>query len=549
MPPRFTVSRVLLVVLVACSLARGLAADSRPNIIMIVADDMGYSDIGCFGSEIATPNLDRLAAGGVRFSQFYTTPKCFPSRASFLSGMYPHQVGMGRTAGNLRGAPTIPQVLHEAGYATWMVGKWHGKDLPVHLGFERHFGLVDGESNHFNPGHQRPGEPAPAADKGDRRWAIDDQDFRPWTPEDPKFYSTDAYTQRALQYLDEQKDDRPFFLHIAYTAPHYPIQAWPEDIAKYRGKYLAGWDAVRAARFDRQQAMGLLTAGMQTMPRRGSVHFADVRKIGPWMPRFWTDEEAIRPWDEVADHDRWDLKMAVYAAMVDRIDQNVGRLLAKLEALGKLENTLIVFFSDNGASAGTHHYGTTPRDEPTTGPGPMESFHTYDTPWAMVSNTPFWGYKDTCFEGGLATPFIAYWPAGIKLPPGTIRSDVGHIIDLAPTFFSIAGAKRPIEWEGKRAPELPGRSLLPVLQGKGELGARTLFWEYNEDAAVREGDWKLTRFGREPWELYDLAKDRGEQHNLIAQQPEIAQRLESKWRTWAAELGIDKLPPKKKSSE
>ncbi|MBL9204683.1 MAG: arylsulfatase [Opitutaceae bacterium] len=525
------------------------AAEKRPNIIMIVADDMGYSDIGCFGSEIATPNLDKLAARGVRFSQFYTTPKCFPSRASFLTGLYPHQVGMGRSPGHLRGAPTVAQTLRSAGYATWMSGKWHGRDLPVQLGFEHSFGLVDGQVNHFNPGRQRPGEPAPSQDKGERRWAFDGQEFRPWTPDDPKFYSTDAYTDRALQFIQDQKDDRPFFLHLAYTAPHYPIQAWPEDIAKYRGKYLAGWDVIRTARYERQRAQGLLTPGMQQLPPRGSIKYADVRKLGPWLPRFWDDSQLIMPWNEVPDQDRWDLKMAVYAAMVDRLDQNIGRLVAKLESLGKLENTLIVFFSDNGASGGTHHYGTTTKDEPTSGPGPMDSFHTYDTPWAAVSNTPFRGYKDTCYEGGYATPFIACWPAGLKARPGSVRHDVGHIIDLAPTFFELAGATRPELWEGKPTPALEGRSLLSVFSNTGNLGERTLYWEYNEDASIRSGDWKLTRYGKDPWELYDLSKDRGEQNNLTGSRPEIARELEARWTAWAQRLGIDRLPPKKPISE
>lgn len=520
------------------------ATSARPNIVMLVADDMGYSDLGCFGSEIATPNLDALAAGGVRFSQFYTTPKCYPSRAAFITGLYPHQVGMGRTPGNLTGAPTIAHLLRAAGYRTWMTGKWHGKDLPVQLGFDRHFGLVDGQVNHFNPGVQRPGEPVPSQDKGQRRWAIDDRDFRPWTPEDPKFYSTDAYTDRALAYLDEYRDERPFFLHIAYTAPHYPIQAWPEDIAKYRGKYLAGWDAVRAARYARQQRLGLLTPGMKLAPR-GDIKYAVVRELGEWLPRFWGDDNRVLPWEKVADHDKWDLKMAVYAAMVDRLDQNVGRLVAKLRAQGRLENTIIVFFSDNGASSGTHHYGATPKEPAGSGPGPMDSFHSYDTPWADVSNTPFWGYKDTCYEGGNATSFLLHWPAGLRLARGSIRHEVAHTIDLAPTFLAAAGATRPAAFEGQAVPPFEGVSLLPLLRGDRWAGRGPLFWEYNDDAAVRAGDWKLTRFDKGPWELYDLARDRSEQHNLITAEPGRARELQALWDAWARRVGVDQLPPKK----
>jgi len=285
------------------------------------------------------------------------------------------------------------------------------------------------------------------------------------------------------------------------------------------------------------------------MSPRSSIKFADVRKLGPWLPRFWDDDGFILPWEKVPDHDNWDLKMAVYAAMVDRVDQNIGRLIAKLRELGKLDNTLIVFFSDNGASAGTHHYGATTADEPTSGPGPMDSFHTYDTPWAAVSNTPFWGYKDTCYEGGNATAFIASWPAGVKLPANAIRHDVAHTIDLAPTFYELAGVQPPKEWEGHPAPALPGRSWLPVLRGEGEMGPRTLFWEYNVDAAVRVGDWKLVRFGTNPWQLFDLSSDRAEQHNLVQEKPEVARELEEKWTTWSKQLGIDKLPPKKPISE
>ncbi|MBX3739307.1 MAG: arylsulfatase [Candidatus Didemnitutus sp.] len=520
-------------------------ATERPNIVFIVADDMGYSDLGCYGSEIATPNLDALAADGLRFSQFYTTPKCFPSRASLLTGLYPHQTGLGRRPGKLRDCTTIAEVLRTAGYHTWMVGKWHGKDIPVTRGFEHFFGLVDGQVNHFNPGHQRPGEPVPAKDKGERTWAIDDKVFKPWTPEDPKYYSSDAFMDRALEYLGNQRDDQPFFLYVAFTAPHYPIQAWPEDIAKYRGKYLIGWDQVRANRYQRQKEMGLLTPGMNLAPR-GNTRSAVVRETGEWMNRFWDGNGQILPWEQVGDHDKWDLKMSVYAAMVDRLDQNVGRLRAKLRELGKAENTLIVFLSDNGACSGTHHYGATPKDKPTSGPGPMDSFHTYDTPWADASNTPFYGYKDTTYEGGNATPFIVSWPAGLKTKPGAITAEVAHIMDLMPTALELAGAKYPAEFNGSPIPPMEGKSLAPLLVGGHRAGHEALFWEYNEDRAVRRGDWKLVAFGKDgPWELYDLARDRAETHDLATQRPELVRDLAARWEAWARRIGVDKLPAKK----
>lgn len=524
------------------------ATPTRPNIVVIMVDDMGYSDIGPYGSEIETPNLDALARNGLRFSQFYTTPKCFPSRASLLTGLYPHQTGLGRNAGNLTKSTTVAEVLREAGYHTWMVGKWHGRDQPAARGFDRYFGLNDGAANHFNPGRQRPGEPPPATDKWTRKWGIDDQVFEPYTPEDPKFYSTDAFTDRALRYLDEQKDKRPFFLYMAFTAPHYPIQAWPEDIAKYRGRYLAGWDKIREARFARQRAMGLLPNDSQLAPR-GNINLASVRATGPWMSRFWDDNGDILPWEKVTDHEKWDLKMAVYAAMVDRVDQNVGRLLAKLQELGKAEDTLIVFLSDNGASSGTHHYGERPKDVATVGPGPMESFHTYDTPWADVSNTPFYSYKDTCYEGGNASPLIVYWPRGLKAKLGAINHDIGHIMDLAPTFYELADATYPKTFGGETIPPLEGKSLVPILNGGTRQGHDTLYWEYNHDRAARRGNWKIVALPKGDWKLFDLSKDRAEQHDLAEKRPDVLRDLVGRWDAWAKRVGVDKLPDKKSANK
>lgn len=532
----------------SAALALPAATAPRPNFIVLLADDLGFSDLGCYGSEIRTPNLDALAASGLRFSQFYTTPKCFPSRASLLTGLYPHQTGLGRRPEKLGGCTTLAEVLRDSGYHTWMVGKWHGKDLPVERGFERHFGLVDGQVNHFNPGRQRPGEPPPAMDKGERLWAEDAKVYKPYTPDDPKFYSTDAYTDRAIRYLDEQRDDRPFLLYVAYTAPHYPIQAWPEDIARYHGNYQVGWDRIRLARYERQNAMQLFPMPAPLAPR-GHKSIAVVRDTGPWMSRFWDETGRFQPWEEVADHDIWDLKMAVYAAMVDRLDRNIGRLLAHLRERGKADNTVVLFLSDNGACAGTHHYGTTPQVPPRSGPGPLDSFHTYDSPWADVSNTPFYGYKDTCYEGGNATPFIVSWPAGLQTRPGTIVHEIAHIMDIAPTFYELAGARYPDTFRGAPLPPLEGRSLVPVLRGNKRAGHDALFWEYNEDRAVRRGNWKLVGLPKKPWQLFDLAKDRAEQHDLSAQQPQVLRDLSNRWDQWAKRVGVDRLPPKKQTED
>jgi arylsulfatase A-like enzyme len=543
-----TVRRLACVLLVLAACAPLVAAAARPNFVVILADDLGYSDIGCYGSEIRTPHLDALAAGGLRFSQFYTTPKCFPSRAALLTGLQPHQTGLGRRPEKLSGCITLAEVLRAAGYHTWMVGKWHGKDLPVERGFDRHFGLVDGQANHFNPGRARPGEPPPAMDKGERQWADDAQVFRPYTPDDPKFYSTDAYTDRALRYLSERRDDRPFLLYVAYTAPHYPIQAWPEDIARYRGRYRAGWDRIRLARHERQGTMNLLPTPAPLAPR-GNTRLAVVRDTGPWMTRFWDDAGEFLPWENVADHDTWDLKMAVYAAMVDRLDQNIGRLLARLRELGQAENTVIVFLSDNGASSGTHHYGTTPNEPAATGPGPLDSFHTYDSPWADVSNAPFFGYKDTCYEGGIASPLVVHWPAGLKTKPGAIVHDPAHIMDLAPTFYELAGARYPTTFRGETLPPLEGTSLAPLLRGERRAPTDTFFWEYNEDRAARRGNWKIVGLPKQPWRLFDLATDRAEQHDLAATHPDIVQAMAARWEAWAKRIGVDKLPPKKPGTD
>lgn len=480
----------------------------RPNIVLIMADDMGYSDIGCYGGEIETPNLDRLASGGLRFTQFYNNAKCAPTRASLLTGLYAQQMGVHDGPVPMQGGVTIAEVLRAAGYRTLMAGKWHAAQLPVERGFDRYFGLCDGCSNYFNPGEQRPGEPAPAEKNYPRKWARDAQVMQPFTPEDRNFYATDAFTDAALGYLDEYgREDRPFFLYLAFTAPHYPLHARPEDIEKYRGRYTAGWDKIREVRYKRMIDMGLIDPRWALSPR------------DPHVPA----------WENAGDKEEWDLKMAVYAAMVDRMDQNIGRVLAKLDELGKTEDTLILFLSDNGGCAETRN--ATP-DVP---PGPLNSYRTVDPPWANVQNTPFRKYKRYDHEGGISTPLIARWPK--QIAPGTITQQMGHLIDVMATCLDVTGAAYPAELHGAPVLPLEGKSLLPILQGRTREEHEALYWQFSDSRAIRHGKWKLVKSGDAPWELYDMEADRTELHDLATEHPRLVMTLESKWQDWARRCG------------
>ena len=485
--------------------ARAAPADDRPNILLIMADDMGFSDIGCYGGEVRTPNLDGLARRGIRFTQCYNNAKCGPTRASLLTGMYSQQVGEGR----MSKAVTIAEVLKGAGYRTLMAGKWHAPSLPVHRGFDRYYGLADGCCNFWNPGKQRPGEPPPGRKRSSwRRWAIEEVEFTPYTPEAKDFYTTDAFTDYAVGRLDEYgKEAGPFFLYVAYTAPHYPLHAWPEDIARYRGKYRMGWDALRKRRYERMVKMGLIA------------------KRYPLSPR----DPSVTAWDDVpeAERDGWDLKMAVYAAMIDRMDQGIGRILAKVRDLGREQNTLVIFLADNGGCA--ENVNKTPE----VPPGPLASYRTVDKPWANASNTPFRKYKSWDHEGGICTPFIVSWPKVIR-NGGTINRQVGHIIDIMATCCDVAGAEYPAEYGGAKILPLEGKSLRPIFQGKTRQGHDALFWQFGKSKAVRCGKWKLVRNGNNPWELYDMVADRCELHDLAASHPDRAAAMAKRWDDWAA---------------
>jgi len=500
-----------------------------PNIILIMADDMGYSDIGCFGSEISTPNIDALAKKGVRFTHFYNNAVCMPTRASLLTGLYPHQVGAGDSARLAKtGNVTIAEALREAGYCTLMSGKWHNGaepgEMPVHRGFDRYWGLLSGSSNYFNPGLPRTGEPEPAHKRpGDMRaWGEDDRIIYPYTPDDPDFYATDAFTDRAVGFLDRYgRDKRPFFLYLAYTAPHFPIQSWPEDIEKYRGRYMIGWDRVREERFERMAEMGIVD-------RRWGLSVRD--PISP-------------AWSDVPDKEAWDLKMAVYAAMIDRMDQGIGRVMRKLREIGREDDTLVVFLSDNGGCG--EHIDRTP-DVP---PGPVNSYKTVGAPWANASNSPFRRFKVFDHEGGISTPLVACWPGTIS--GGRMCHDVGHVIDFMPTFLELAGAGYPAERSGQLVLPMEGRSLVPALKGE-QMGERgPLFWEFRGCRALRMGHWKIVTQGPErshvnipvepgceAWELYDTSADRCELNDLSREMPEKTREMADLWEKWRARVGV-----------
>ncbi len=469
----------------------------NPNILLILADDMGWSDLGCYGGEIETPNLDSLAYNGIRFTKFYNTSKCFPSRAALLTGLYAQQVGAGATWRNSwLSKTTLGSVMKSAGYNTFWSGKHHGVDHPVDdLGFDGYYGLWDGASNHFNPGEQRNGEPKPAQ-KRSRKWVVDGKVYSPYTPDSRTFYTTDAFTGAALDWLSKNKaSDNPFFLYLAYTAPHDPLMAWPEDIEKYKDTYKVGYELIRQQRFEKQKQLSLIDG--------------DLRLSEPSFTR----------WEELSDEKKEEesLKMAVYAAMTDRLDQNIGRLVDYLKKSGKYENTLIIFLSDNGASAEVVNI-------PGNGQiGTMGQWTSLGPDWANVSNTPFRYYKNYSYEGGINTPVIVHWPEKIK--EGYIEmSKVGHFIDVLPSLINITGLSK-----NDQLPKTQGK---PVLLPSHQLLERQLYWEWQDGRAIREGKWKMVVEGEGPWELYDLEKDPFETQNVANSQPEVVEKLERAFNEW-----------------
>ncbi len=500
--------------------AAAASTDKPPNIVVILADDMGYSDLGCFGSEIHTPNLDGLAQQGIRFTQAYCAARCCPSRAALLTGLYPHQAGMGdmvctakkpRPEGPYQGylnrrCATFGELLRTGGYRTYMSGKWHVGESPDHWprkrGFDRYFGLISGASSYFELLEE---------EKDLRFMARDDE---PFVPEGDRFYMTDAFTDNAVTFLKEHQDaTKPFLLYLAYTAPHWPLHAWPEDIAKYRGQYRMGWDSLRERRYKRMLELGIVDPKWKLSPRDEDVH----------------------AWDSVENKDDWDLRMAVYAAMIDRMDQGIGRVLETLRAIGAEENTLVLFLSDNG---GCHETVAGRKlNKPGTHPGERGSFVAYERPWANASNTPYRLFKHWVHEGGIATPLIARWPARIK-DRGGLTTQVAHITDVMATCLDMAGVAYPKTFEGNELVPLVGKSLVPVFDGKTREPHARLFWEHEGNRAVREGKWKLVATTRGEWELFDMEADRTELNNLVHEQTAKATELHQAWDVWANQCGV-----------
>ena len=514
---------------------------SRPNVVLILNDDMGYSDIGCYGGEIDTPNLDWLAANGVRLSQFYNTARCSPSRASMLTGLHPHQTGVGILtydsgpegyAGNLNHrCVTIAQVLKGSGYRTYMSGKWHVASSltkptdtwPLQRGFDEFYGTIIGAGSFYDPNTLTRGN-----DNVEHEAQADDS-----------FFYTDAISDQAVRYIDAHADkhpDRPFFAYVAYTAPHWPLHAHEADIAKYKGRFDKGWDQLREERLERLVQSGLLDEQWKLSGR------------DPTQP----------PWTH-AGHKAWLLRcMEVYAAQVDRMDQGIGRVLDALRRTGQLDNTVVIFLADNGACAEdipenvtigelvnklmiarSHtrkgepvHFG----NDPGRMPGPENTYQSYGTAWANLSNTPFRLYKHWTHEGGISTPLIAHWPARLK-DRGAIRHTPGYLPDIMATIVELTGAEYPATFDGHAIDALEGTSLVPVLQGR-EIDRPPMFWEHEGNSAVRIGQWKLVRNYPGDWELYDLDADRTELNDIAALHPERVREMAASYEAWAKRCGV-----------
>jgi arylsulfatase A-like enzyme len=499
---------LIIIFLIGCSTQK---EQERPNIILIAVDDMGWSDLGCYGSEIKTPNIDKLAKNGIRFTNFYNTAKCFPSRASLLTGVYAQDCGYAETYTNpIANAVTLGEVLQDAGYMTFWAGKHHGMENPYDRGFNHYFGIKDGAFNHFNPGKQREGEPKPAQKKI-RKWGIDSIIYEPYTPEEKDFYSTDYFTNYALDYIEESKKlNKPFFLYLAYTAPHDPLMAWPRDIAKYKNKYDEGYEYIRKSRYQKQLELGLIDS------------------------TFTLSESTFNKWDSLSDEQKEyeAAVMEVYAAMIDRIDQNIGRIMAHLNTLEYTDNTLILFVSDNGASAEVVNLEN---DDDSAPIGSISRWVSLGKDWANVSNTPFRYYKNFNYEGGINSPLIAYWPN--KITPNSISNYPGHFIDFMATFVDITNAEYPQVYNDEKITPLRGKSLLPVFENIDIERAGPLFWEWRNGQAMRMDNWKIVRNDKNnEWNLYDLDNDPTETQNLAESHRDIIEKLDSIYHSWNSQF-------------
>jgi arylsulfatase A-like enzyme len=499
----------------------------QPNILLILADDMGFSDVGCYGSEIATPHLDGLAGQGVRFTQFYNCARCCPSRASLLTGLYPHQAGIGHMVDKAGPAPgyandlsprsrTIAQVLHGAGYQTGMVGKWHvtpvnesKRNWPLQRGFDRYYGIIHGGADYYNPVTLTRGN-------------------EPVAPDSPDYFFTDALGKTGAEFVaDFARTDKPWFLYAAFTAPHWPLHAREEDIRKYEKRYHMGWDEMREARHQRQLKMGMLA-------KRWDLTSRDTH---------------VPAWKDAENKDWQVRRMATYSAQVEQLDRNIGRLLAQLRASGQEDNTLVMFMSDNGGCAeeigpnwkGLHIPAKTRDGRPVrvgnvpgVMPGPEDTYESYGMPWANASNTPFRMYKHWVHEGGIATPLIARWPGRFKASSKFIDTPT-HFIDIMATCVEAGAATYPTE--GDVIP-MQGRSLLPLIQDHATPYDRTLFWEHEGNCCARRGKWKLVRKFPGAWELYDMDVDRTELHDMAVTKPDIVREMSGSWDHWATAAGV-----------
>jgi arylsulfatase A-like enzyme len=494
------------------------AKDGKPNIVFILADDLGYSDLGCYGGEIETPNLDSLAKNGLRFTQFYNTARCWPTRGALMTGFYAQQIhrdALPNVGGGGQGvrqpwARLLPDFLKPAGYRSYHSGKWHIDGKVLDAGFDRSLDTRN-QGNFFTA-------------KGN---AIDDVPVE--VPADEKgYYTTIATADHAIDCLKDHAANhaqKSFFHYIPFIAPHFPLHALPEDIAKYRDKYLKGWDKMRETRFARQKEMGITNTTLSDLEREVGPPYAfpdAMEKLGPG------EVNRPLPWSELTDEQRrfQATKMAIHAAMVDRMDREIGRILAQLKDMGAFENTLIFFASDNGASAeimvrnGGH--------DPAASPGSAETYLCLGPGFSSAANTPHRRHKTWVHEGGISTPLIAHWPAGITAK-NELRTTPAHVIDIVPTVLDIVGIEKPKEWKGEPIPEAPGRSLAPAFAKDETIARNSLWWLHEDNKAIRVGDWKLVAAKGDAWALYDLKTDRAEQNDLAAKMPEKAKELEAAW--------------------
>lgn len=539
-----TLRRLLpLFVALACTTASAPATQAadktarRPNILLILADDLGYSDLGCYGGEIETPNLDALAQNGLRFTQFYNTARCWPSRGALLTGYYAQQIRRDALP-NLKGgnagtrpawARLLPDFLKPAGYRSYHSGKWHVDGPVLAGGFDRSLD-VRNQSNFFSS-------------KGN---ALDD--VRTQAPENENgYYSTCATADHAIDCLKDHAAHhagKPFFHYVAFIAPHFPLHALPEDIAKYRDRYLDGWDAMREARFARLKTLGITRTTLSPLEREVGPpypHPAAIVEFGPG------ETDRPLPWSELSDAQRrfQATKMAIHAAMVDRMDREIGRILGQLKSMDAFENTLIIFASDNGASAEIMIRGG--GHDPTAAPGSAATHLCLGPGFSSAANTPHRRHKTWVHEGGISTPLVVHWPAGFQAK-NQLRHAPSHLIDIAPTILEAAGIEKPAQWQGTPIPPAPGKSLVSAFEKDSPVERESLWWLHEGNRAIRMGDWKLVAAKGQDWELFDLKTDRAEQHNLAAQMPEKVRELESSWSkqtaSFEASLRAEKQPPR-----